>query len=528
MQTPYFRHSSSIEIMRSVFTAWMLLSSMVCAQAQQLFHPLIMEKADAAGNPFPFGVASGDPRQDKVVLWTKIFAPQMQDTINVQWAIARDTTMQDVVLSGTALSGASSAFTVHIEAEGLTQATTYFYRFSFNGMDSPIGRTRTAPENPESLRFAVASCANYEAGYYNGYALIAARNDIDAVIHLGDYIYEGGVRSNSIRSHIPPYEILTLSDYRSRYAQYRLDPDLMEMHRLHPVIATWDDHEVANNCCREGAERHSSEKGSWGDRKSAAMQAYFEWIPVMQPEKQNIIRQFNYGGLADLFMIDGRLQRDTPIEDYRDPARFDTARTKLGPAQTQWLISGLRASKAKWKVIGNNVMFTAMNLGKVAKERQWNMDAWDGYPANRDRIFDALEADSIRNVIVLTGDIHTAWAMDLTRNPHDHKLYERRTGKGVVGAEFVVHSITSGNLDTRVGRAAGNLARLFAQAKGRNPHIRYVNLIDHGYMLLDLSATDAKATWIHLQSKNFKTLKTRKSRAYSIPFDGAKLRRVRP
>lgn len=474
---------------------------------------------------FPFGVASGDPQQTTLVIWSKLLPSDITAPVEVRWELAVDSIMAQVVASGSITTDAASAFTIHVTPEGLQPGSTYYYRFHANGHTSPTGRTRTAPQDPTELRFAVASCADFQAGHYNAYALIAARNDIDAVIHLGDYIYEGGVRPTAIRTHIPPYEIITLSDYRSRYAQYRLDKDLQEMHRLHPVIAIWDDHEIANNCHRDGAERHKESTCHWDTRKQDALQAYFEWIPVMHPEKRSITRQFSYGGLADLFMLDGRLHRDAPITDFLDPLRFDSARTKLGKEQADWLTTGLARSQARWKVIGNNVMFVPMFFGKVAKDRQWNMDGWDGFPAERSRIFDTLEANNIRNVVVITGDIHTAWAIDLARDPHNKQNYDRKTGRGALGAEFVVHSVSSRNLDEMQGRLVGKIAASYTKARKRNPHLHYANLIDHGYMLLHLDADKAEATWIYSATVKKPTMKTRRGRTYRLPFNGPKLQR---
>ncbi|MCF8256253.1 MAG: alkaline phosphatase D family protein [Flavobacteriales bacterium] len=508
--------------MKWVAFVLMVGASLSCT-GQSIFHQGIMERLDE-GEKFPFGVASGDPRQDRVVLWTKVVPTQIGSSVEVDWAIATDTNLTEVVGSGTVRTDSSSAFTVHLSATGLKAGTTYYYRFKTGEGISPTGRTRTAPDNPDRLRFAVASCSNYPAGYFNAYGLIAQQPDIDAVIHLGDYIYENGTQGAIGRGHIPPYEILTLSDYRSRYAQYRLDPDLLELHRLHPFIVIWDDHEIANNCYAQGAPRHDPKVCEWNARRLAAKRAYFEWLPVENPEKQSIVRSFNYGGLADLFMIDGRMEgRTPPIEDFKDPARFDPSRSMLGEGQTDWLTTGLRTSQARWKILGNNVMFSPMDFGKHAKERQRNMDGWDGYPTNRDRIFDTLQAHGIRDLIVITGDIHTAWGIELARDPHDPTVYDRKAGKGVVGAEFVTPSISSTNLDEQIGKFAAKFAAGYIKARKRNPHVRYANLMDHGFMLLELVADRASVRWIYSKSVKERTLRTRQGSAWHILHGGARL-----
>ncbi len=477
-------------------------------------------------NHFPFGVASGDPRPDRVLLWTKFVPNAIGETVRLQWEIATDTLLTNIVAQGLVATDSSSAFTAMVEPSELAPGTTYFYRFrSVDREDeSPIGRTRTAPENPETLRFAVVSCSEYNERYYNGYALIAQRNDLDAVIHLGDYIYEGAGKQQGERKHIPPREIVSLRDYRSRYAQYRLDPDLAELHRLHPVIAIWDDHEFANDSHREGAQQHRKNQGDWEVRKNIARQAWFEWLPTMTYREETIVRSFNYGGLADLFMIDGRLQRDAPVESYNDTTVLDPERTKLGVTQTAQLTTWLRDSQAQWQIIGNNVMFASVDLGRFAKDRRWNMDAWDGFPANRDQIFDTLEVHNIKNVVVLTGDIHMAWALELAREPHNKKSYSRRTGAGTYGAEFVVQSVTSRNIDEYTNRFFARLANQYMRSRRRNPHLRFVNTNDHGYMLLELNSEAATATWVFTKNPYKRNLKTKKERSRSLHHNGRLLR----
>lgn len=503
------------------------LMNTLTAQGQNVYHTEILEAVKNTVHPFPFGVASGDPRQDGVVLWTKVLPKDLSEPVEVTWQVSIDTLLDGIVASGHVTTDSTSAFTVNVRAEGLKAGNTYYYRFTTKGQHSAIGRTRTAPENPEQLRFAVASCANLPAGYFNGYALIAQRNDIDAVIHLGDYFYEYGNRRVRITEHIPPHEIIDIKDYRSRYAQYRLDPALMEAHRLHPFIVIWDDHENANNSHRDGADNHQPDEGDWEVRKAVSKKAYFEWMPVENPEQQSIVRSFNFGELAELFMIDGRLQRDPPVQSYADSARYNKSRSMLGDEQTDWLTNGLRDSKALWRILGNNVMFSAMDFGKFAKNRRWNMDQWDGYPANRDRIFDTLEANGVRDLIVITGDIHTAWGIELSRNPHDRLTYDRRTGRGVIGAEFVAQSITSFNLDEQRGKFVARLAADFIKSPKRNPHVRHANMMDHGYMLLTITAEHAEAEWIFTRSLKERTLNTKRGQTWRIMHGGNRLVRVK-
>lgn len=469
---------------------------------------------------FPFGVASGDPRPNQVVLWTKLFPAELGNTYSVNWEVATDTLLTQIVAQGVLQTDSSSAFTAIVEPNELAPATTYFYRFSANGAYSVIGRTRTAPESPDALRFAVVSCANYLDRYFNGYALIANRADLDAVIHLGDYIYEYGADLSNTRQHIPAHDIVSLRDYRTRYAQYRLDPDLAEMHRLHPVIAIWDDHEFANDSHRQGAQNHNIAQGEWNERIATAKQAWFEWLPTMTRKEQTIVRSFSYGQLADLFMIDGRLQRDEPISNYLDSTVASANRTKLGTQQTEQLTNWLSNSSARWKILGNNVMFAPIDLGRFAKDRRWNMDAWDGFPANRSQILDSIDAHQIRNVVVITGDIHMAWCLELVRDPHTKNGAYRSSGQGVFGAEFVAQSVSSANVDDYIGGFFGRLANWHMRSKRRNPHLRYVNINDHGYMLLELTPDEAKATWFFTKKPYERTLEIKKPVARSLQYNG--------
>lgn len=487
--------------------------------AQKLYHDEVLRGLTPGS--FAFGVASGDPRPTTVVLWTKYLPFEGETDKLVTFEVALDSGFAERVQTGTALATAERGFTVLVEPLGLTPGTQYHYRFSVNdSVFSELGRTRTAPSDPSALRFAVVSCAQYGDRYYNGYAMIAERDDIDAVIHLGDYIYEQGSNRSKTRPHLPPHEILTPQDYRTRYAQYRRDADLRELHRLHPMIAIWDDHEFANDSHREGAEWHGAEDGPWELRKATAMAAYFEWIPVMTAANGTVVRQFGFGSLAELFMIDGRLERDAPVENYRDPELHNPERTKLGPEQTAQLTEWLRDSDARWKVVGNNVMFAPVDLGRLARDRRINTDAWDGFPANRQQIFDTLETHSIRNVVVLTGDIHMAWALELTNAPRDKDVYRRKGDSRVHGAEFVCQSVSSFNVDELFGRFLGKLAGSYLASKRRNPHVQYRNVVDHGYMLIELTDESATATWYYTKNPYKRNVEQGSPWRAVLPFNG--------
>ncbi|MGB1206252.1 MAG: alkaline phosphatase D family protein [Chitinophagales bacterium] len=444
--------------------------------------PAVIEK-DLA--PFYHGIASGDPLADRVMLWTRV-TPEVPNTesIEVQWQIATDTLFEDIVNYGTVYTNGSKDFTVKVDADNLEAYAFYYYRFYALGKYSLIGRTKTAPNTAsDNLRFAVVSCSNYEAGYFNAYRNIADQNNVDAVIHLGDYIYEyGNGQYGDTRLHEPANEIVGLGDYRTRHAHYKLDPDLRFIHQNFPFITTWDDHESANNSWSGGAANHDVDtEGDWNDRKTASIRAYHEWMPLRQPDindNERIYRKFNYGNLADIFVLDTRLearsvQAGSTFADNID----DPERTLIGMEQMEWLTNELSTSTAQWKVIAQQVMIAPLQVAGV----QINVDQWNGYPAERARLLDYIWNNNIENVVVLTGDIHTAWGNDI---PYSN--YDSDTGDGSVAVEFVTTSVTSPGFPFPVGQ---NIIRLL------NSHVKYVNLTEHGFFVLDLTAEKAEADW---------------------------------
>ncbi|HVE93880.1 MAG TPA: alkaline phosphatase D family protein, partial [Acidimicrobiales bacterium] len=344
--------------------------------------PSFGHRATASTLPFLHGVASGDPLSDRVVIWTRL-TPTADAVpgsgrgapVTVTWQVARDEAFTDVIAHGTTVADARSDHTVQVDVTGLDADAYHWYRFTALGATSPVGRTRTtaAPTTTlDSLRLGIVTCAEFEFGRFGVYRLLAERDDIDAVIHLGDYVYEFGRSYGPLsspgerlgRRHEPPHECLTLSDYRMRYGQHRRDSELQAMHAAHPVIAMYDDHEVANDTWREGAENHSAEEGSFANRARAGHQAWREWLPLRLPDPaapEKVERTFQFGNLAQLWMLDERRYRDEPpasaVVGYGsvDPAIDDPSRTMLGAPQREWLTNGLRTSAATWKVLGNPV-----------------------------------------------------------------------------------------------------------------------------------------------------------------------------
>lgn len=506
-----------------VFTLLFLLFSF-SVFTQSLLHVELTPSYNDALQPFYFGVASGDPQPTGVVIWTKI-VPASGTSHDVHWTIAEDADMKTIIQSGTIQTTSKSAFTVKHYIDQLSPGQTYYYQFQHQDKYSPIGRTKTAPEGGHDLlRLAVVSCADYQMGEYNAYGHIAQRNDIDAVIHLGDYIYEGGARKwgpkrtrkSMIRSHIPAHTCQSLKDYRSRYGQYKTDPQLQECHRLHPFITIWDDHEIANNV------NAGNTSPQWQERESAARQAYFEWLPIMDNKERSIIRQFSFGNLADIWMLDGRLEERTPqAKGKKDPSLYSKERYMLGPNQTDWLLEGIKTSSAKWKIMANQVIFSPMHDSKVFDRRPAiRMDRWDGYPVEQQRIFDFFYNNNLQNILVLTGDVHTAWAFELTGKPLDKNVYDRKTGKGVIGAEFVTPSISSFNLNELAPRFIAAEAKRRLKRKKHNPHLRYVDLVHHGYFTLTLTPEKAEAEWYFIKRKDIIDTSIRKRIIRGINFNG--------
>jgi alkaline phosphatase D len=442
--------------------------------------------------PFYHGVASGDPLTDRVILWTRVTTEDA--TVSVDWEIATDTGFTNIVNTGTVSTDSSRDYTVKVDATGLQDNTWYYYRFSALGKHSIIGRTRTAPaSHVNNLRFAVVACSNYQDGFFNAYRDIANKNDVDAVIHLGDYYYEYGPDDftpgvDSSRLHEPLHEILTLADYRMRNSQYKLDPDLRAVHQQYPFITVWDDHETANDSWYGGAQNHdTATEGNWYDRKEFGRKAYFEWMPIRDVHNSidTIHRVIPMGGLLDLIMIDSRLEGREQQIGTTGAAVTDTNRTMLGPEQLAWFKQQLSASTAKWRLIGNQVMMSPLKaLGSAL-----NQDQWDGYPAERTKILSHIRDNNIDNVVVLTGDIHTSWANDL---PVDVANYTSSTGAGSVAVEYVCTSITSGSFI--------NFTVPVSIIQGFNPNIKYAELSKRGYLLLDVTDQKVQGDWIYMST----------------------------
>ena len=458
--------------------------------------------ASAIGQSFAHGVASGDPLANAVILWTHVRPGGGQSatqSIAVKWRVAKDQGMLQIVAQGTTTALAMRDFTVKVDVQGLMPNSYYYYQFEAQSERSAVGRTRTlAATGMEGVRMAVASCANYPFGHFNVYRRIAQREDLNVVVHLGDYLYEYAPGTydgkSTTRAHFPPREMVALADYRLRHAQYKSDPDLQAAHQMHPWICVWDDHESTNNSWLDGAENHNPGEGDWAVRKQAAIQAYHEWMPIREQSMSiagsHIYRSFRFGDTADLLMLDTRLHGRSEQVDRADTvALHDPSRTLLGADQLAWLQGQLQSSKkrgARWRVLGQQCM-----LGQLldAQQQVLNADQWDGYPLERKKILDHLQQAQIDNTVVLTGDIHSSWAMDLTQDAFGDG-YNPDTGKGSVAVELVTSAVTSPSPYGTAEQAAPR-----ERERMQDPHIHWVNFQQRGYLVVDLTAERALAQW---------------------------------
>lgn len=467
-------------------------------------------------NPFQHGVASGDPLAHQVIIWTRITAPEL-DEIPVILRVFSDFNLSRRVYEGVEYARSQHDYTVKFDPLLPEANTTYYYQFESLGYFSPIGRTKTIPEQDEFIqhaRLAVLACSNYPQGYFNVYRKVAQREDLDAVLHLGDYIYEYGQgeyadsKLTTERPVDPPHPIISLTDYRKRYALYRSDEDLQECHRQHPFICVWDDHEIADNTWKDGAANHSTNQGDFNERKRAAIQAYHEWMPIRRVMPDNdikIYRSFDYGNLFTLMMLDtrvvGRDEQPTLPHEARDPHR-----QLLGEEQERWLFDELERSDgkgARWHILGQQVMLAPLTLGSLPDNPNWhigggmkiNFDQWDGYQTSRRRLLNRIQSMALDNVIVLTGDIHSSWAMDVSLDPGNPAVYNRFTGEGSLAVEFVTPAVSSPAAPTK-GLSDLAMAALIPL----NPHLKWVDLFHRGYIVLDITPEQCKADWFHVNT----------------------------
>ncbi|MEU5960520.1 alkaline phosphatase D family protein [Micromonospora parva] len=442
--------------------------------------------------PFKLGVASGDPAPDSVVLWTRL-APSPLNAdgqggmanadVTVEWQVSTTDRFTSLVASGSVVARYADAHSVHVIAGGLAADSDYYYRFRAQGQISPVGRTRTAPA-PSSfgrdLVMAFASCAHYEAGYYTAYRRMAEDNP-GLILHLGDYIYEGGVGTSTVRQHVGA-EIVSLADYRRRYALYKSDPDLQAAHAAAPWLVVPDDHEVENNYANMVRNDSSPTltAAQWTARRSAAYRAYYENMPLRPASAANgnsipLYRRVRWGQLATFHMLDTRQFRDDQAcgDGWKVCADADLAsRSLTGATQEAWLLDGLAQRYGTWDILGQQVFFAQ----QLDANGAMSMDAWDGYRASRSRIQTGWQQRGVRNPLVLTGDVHRSWANDL-------KADYANPSSATIGTELVCTSISS------TGNGSGSTTVPNAAA---NPHLKFYS-DRRGYVRTTISRSQVRA-----------------------------------
>lgn len=530
----------------SIFTV--AVSSAVTGCAQTLINKPL------SAIEFKHGVASGDPLSHALIIWSRATTAQSNFEVTVAWELASDSQFKNIIRSGREQTDKSRDFTIKIDVQELAPNTEYFYRFMGLNTQSPIGRAKTLPINyVEQLKMAVVSCSNYPAGYFNAYTDAAKQKDLDVVLHLGDYIYEypmGGYATQNAEkigrqlAADNSGEIITLSDYRKRYAIYRTDQGLQALHAAAPFIAIWDDHEVTNDTYKSGAENHTPDEGDFFKRRAAAIQAYYEWLPIRPPmgeQSPQIYRTFDFGNLISLHMLDTRvIARDKQLaySDYKnletkqmDVARFTSdlnnpKRQLLGNTQLNWLTSAITKSNAKWQVLGQQVLMTKMwlpteifsqsdrtkipqvlkelvtikkavlankavtsaQLARVNTLMPYNLDAWDGYPSEREALYKSVTTLN-KKLVVVAGDTHNAW----------HGTLKNAQGESV-GVEFATPGITSPGMEHYLALNTAQAKQMADSLSLLINDLNYCDLSHRGYMLLTITKEQITTDWRYIDN----------------------------
>lgn len=501
MPTPHRRH---------VLTGLGALATTVALSGLPVHEASATPRLRGGAYPFTLGVASGDPTDDAVILWTRL-APDLLAVdggmplrdVTVEWQVARDEGFRKVVRSGRAQATAKLAHSVHVDARGLKPNREYWYRFRYGTEVSPVGRTRTTPKPNQGagqLRMGFTSCQNWQDGYYPVLGHLAVE-DLDLLVHLGDYVYEGGIPADGGHRRTPVPEVLQaapedLTRWRQQYAWYKTDPDLQAAHHAHPWMVTWDDHEVVND--------YAGNSSQYGDGdvtalRLAAYQAWYEHQPVRMDVTRGfaspkIYRRAHWGRLAQFDLIDGRQYRDVPPcgwgEAQACPEAYDPQISMLGAEQERWLYRGFEESNARWNLLGSNVMLGRLDHDGAEGDLLWH-DAWDGFPAARQRLLGAWKQAGTRNPVTFTGDWHSTFVNDI------HADFDTPESP-VVASEFVSTSISSNGDGEVYGPYYGPMIK-------HNPHIKYFDGDQRGYQVatirphelrVDLKMVDSVASRI--------------------------------
>lgn len=486
---------------------------------------LLAASMSSTENYFQHGVASGDPLQDRVIIWTRVTAMAYLDK-EVKWELASDPQFLTIVSKGTKQIAKHSDYTVKVDVKGLKAGTKYYYRFFYQNAVSGIGFTKTLAKelNDGNFTMAVVSCNNWEDGYFNSFRFLAQKQEVDLVLHLGDYIYEyatgeyGNPQSGRINE--PRHELLTLQDYRTRYAQYRTDADLQALHAQKPFYLIWDDHELANDAYVDGAKNHQPNEGPWLKRKKAAIQAYLEWMPIRAKNAAQVRRKFDIGDDISLYLMDERSTGRTQQLEATDPHFEDQNRAIIGQEQFNWLAKELQNSKATWKLIGNQVMFAGYAVAQGFKLPKYN-DWWLGYPYERAKLMALLAEKQIDNPIFLTGDHHESFVLALHQ---EEKLlsYTKPYQQKPLAWELLTPSITSKNADRR-SKAENEEFEKMLSNPAINPHMAFGDIKNHGYFIATISKQFFKADYFFVDHILTKTAKEYKASSFLINADTFKL-----
>lgn len=501
---------------------------------------------------FNHGVASGDPLTDRVILWTRVTPEGTPKSVNVSLEVSLDKTFENLEFNEPLAALAKNDYTIKVDLEGLKANTRYYYRFKANDNPSPMGETKTLPEmDVKQVKFAVMSCANYPAGYFHAYAEAAKMQDLDAVLHLGDYIYEYGMggyatdKAAELGRMLPEDnqgELLSLTDYRKRYALYRTDTGLQALHAKTPFIAVWDDHEVCNDAYLDGAENHNDDEGMFTDRKMAALKAYYEWMPIrpyVTGQAESLYRKFDFGGLVSLYMLDTRHEARVKPLDYQnyfdptsgqlDAASFQADLTSptqqlIGTEQLTWLTDSIKTSEAKWQVLGQQVLMTKMMLPaellvamanpsaaiasqmtelaqlkaraqasdptlteqdkmRIGFTAPYNLDAWDGYPVEREMLLQTAKAAN-KNLVTIAGDTHNAWSGKLCTAQGD-----------VCGYEFATPSVSSPGLEYYLQLPESQASEFAKVLELLVDDLEFANIHQRGFMTLTFTPDNVDSQW---------------------------------
>ena len=460
-----------------LFMALLLLLSPAMQLAGQVKLPDNMY-LDTVYSPFYYGVASGDPLQTKVIIWTKIFlSNNTSEPIPLKWQVSKDSSFTSLVRSGETNCLPIHDFTTQVDVDGLQPSRQYFYRFmTQDGKVSQTGRAQTLPDDSvKHFKIALVSCAGAWSGYFNAYRRMGERADIDFIVHVGDYIYDDVDPDEHIRMPVPPPQTtVTLADWRERHKYYLLDPDLRYARQNKTWIVEWDNHDTHYNVNEKNAD---------------GIKAFYEYVPIRMPDTlhpERIYRSFHFGTLADLDMIDMYL--------FRGKEEFAPGQKSiLGNLQDQWFKTELKRSTARWHLIGNQEMMGSWiskgiphSFHLPGNGTYFDPEDWDGYVTDRNRLYHFLDSCHIDNFMALTGDLHMSFIIDLTPDPQNRKVYKRLTGHGAVGVEVLTPSLSAGNFD--VEHVPHFLVPLIQRiCRDINPHHRWVNFIKHGYTTIDVT-----------------------------------------